>query len=135
MLVPIHTDIFYHDGRGPELQHVHWSHRGAVLRAIEYYNPDDTYDSLALKHVLFDACQVVQITPEEIIQYARVATHLAGSSAAMFDLGRSDWLASFSPLHLKACSHFRLMFYDELVDVICERITCVRGPFREPAGL
>src|SRR6266511_444229 len=111
MADPSHTEIFY-AGRGPELQRVCWGRRGAQLQAIEYFNADDIYDDASLKHVRFEGCQVVQITPEEVVQYEDLGPRLARSrSAAMFDLGKSDWLKSFSQYHLAACTHFRLLFY------------------------
>lgn len=134
MAEPIHTDLFYHDGRGPELQHTHWSTRGAQLQAIEYFNPDDVYDEASIKHVPFDGLQVVMITPEEVIDYGKLSSHLEQSRAAMFDLGKSEWLRSFSQRHLSSCHHFQVMFYDELFDIICERVTCHRGRFTSTSG-
>ena len=40
-------------------------------------------------------------------------------------LSSSEWLLGF-PKHLKRCSHYRIMFYDELPDVICEDISTDR---------
>jgi len=136
MVEPINQEMFYADGRGPELQQLHWGLRGVRLEAIEYYNPDDVYDEASLKHLRFEGFQVVMITPEEVIEYRELGPRLASSRpAAMFDLGRSEWLRSFSQLHLAACRHFQLMFYDDLFDVICERVTCHRGRYaREGAG-
>ena len=50
--------------------------------------------------------------------------------AALFDLGRSDWLRSFAPQHLARCRHYRLVFYDELFDVICEDVECRDGGYQ-----
>lgn len=131
--VAINVNAFYADGRGPELQR-RWRQDGSVLRAIEYFNPDDVYGDDTLKHVRFVGMQVVQITPEEVIDYAELGPRLSASRpAAMFDLGRSAWLRSFSQRHLASCRHFQLMFYDELFDVICEQVTSHSGPFREEA--
>jgi hypothetical protein len=128
---PINQDMFYADGRGPELQRVCWGLRGTQLRAIEYYNADDD-PARALKHVLFDGFQVVLIIPEEVVNYTELGPRMAAARpAAMFDLGHTDWLNSFSGRHLSSCRHFLLMFYDELFDVICEQVTCHRGPFFE----
>jgi len=136
MAEPILTDLFYADGRGPELQRLCWGIRGVQLQAIEYFNPDDVYDDASLKHVRFDGCQVVMITPEEVIEYRELGPRLARMRpAAMFDLGKSDWLRSFSQRHVSSCRHFQLMFYDELFDIICERVSCHRGGFaKESAG-
>jgi hypothetical protein len=134
MAKPIHIDLLYHDGRGPELQRTHWSTRGAQLQTIEYFNPDDVFDEASIKHVRFDGLQVVMITPEEVIDYGRLASHLEQSRAAMFDLGKTMWLQSFSQRHLSSCRHFQLMFYDQLFDIICERVPCHRGRFASVSG-
>jgi hypothetical protein len=42
--------------------------------------------------------------------------------AAAVCLGRSPWLRSFNPHHLVICQHYRNMFYDEFLDMICERV-------------
>jgi hypothetical protein len=127
----INVNDFCSDGRGPVLRRVCWGFDGTVLRAIEYLNADDFGDE-SLRHVRFAGMQVVQITPEEVIDYTELGPRLARSRpAAMFELGRSPWLESFSQRHLSQCRHFQLMFYDELIDVICEGVTCHTGPFRE----
>ena len=125
------------DGRGPELQAVHWCVRGTLISAIDYYNPADVYDAANLKHVFFRAPQVVMITPEEVIGRSQTAHGLIRDCppASMFDLGQTEWLNSFSPRHLAACSHFQLLFYEELFDVICEGTECRPGGFpAEEAG-
>ena len=128
----INVNDFYSDGRGPVLRRVCWRPDGTVLRAIEYFNADDVFGDESLRHVRFVGMQVVQITPEEVIDYSALGSRLANCRpAAMFDLGRSPWLKSFSQRHLAKCRHFQLMFYDELFDVICESVTCNTGPFLE----
>jgi hypothetical protein len=127
---PIHTTAFYHDGRGPTLQKVHWDAGGTILRAIDYVNPND--EGVALKHVAFLKPQVAMVTPEEVIDYGRVGSDLSRHKpAAMFDLGRSDWLRSFAPRHLERCRHFQLFFYDELFEVLAEGVNCRVGAFVE----
>ena len=70
------------------------------------------------------------ITAEEVIHPGTIGDLLVRfRPAAAFDRGRDAWLASFSPRHLDLCSHFQLMFYDELFDVICERLDFVSGGF------
>ena len=70
-------------------------------------------------------------TPEEVIPYgsSRVADFGAHRPAAAFDLGHSEWLLSFSPQHLSRCHHFQLLFYDELLDVICEGLDFRSGAY------
>jgi hypothetical protein len=133
-LTPINVDSFYHDGRGPELHRVHWRYDGRVLAAADYSNHDDFGES-GLRHIKFARVQVIQVTPEEVVNYGALGSALAEHRpAAMFDLGDSPWLRSFSPRHLSRCRHFQLMFYDQLFDVICEGLTCHLGAFPYDAG-
>jgi len=128
----LHAAAFVHDGRGPELRRVHWGEMGTVPLAIDYFNPGDTYDEAHLKHVRFLAPQVVMITPEEVIGPEAIGDLvLRHPGAAMFDRGRSPWLASCSQKHLGKCRHFQLLFYDELIDVIAEGVEVRQGGFRE----
>jgi hypothetical protein len=125
---PIHVAEFWHEGRGPELRRVLWNSSGTSIRAIEYVNPDWTSADMAVRHVIFQAPQVVQITPEEVIGADQLGTRYADHRpAAMFDLGRSTWLESFASGHLARCRHIQMLFYDELIDVICEGADCGVG--------
>jgi hypothetical protein len=64
-----------------------------------------------------------------VIDYARVGSDLTRHRpAAMFDLGRSEWLRSCAPQHLERCRHYQL-FYDELFDVIAEGLECRASAF------
>jgi hypothetical protein len=122
---PIWVEKFFHDGRGPELQAVHWGRKGTGLRALDYFNPDDAHDDGTLRRVIIHKPQVVMITPEEVINYGPATEALVKHRpAAMFDLGTSDWLETFSPRHLGACRHYQLFFYDQLFDVIAEGVEC-----------
>lgn len=128
LATPINVREFHHDGRGPELLRVHWSASGRVLAAIDYRNPDDSAGSH--RHVEFVAPQVIQITPEEVINYLTASDGYSKyRPAAMLDLGRSAWLDSFNPQHLQRCRHFQLMFYDELIDIVCENVKCIEGRY------
>lgn len=136
IIQPGGVECFYHEGRGPVLQRICWGSRGArALRAIEYFCPDDVYDEAHLRHVHFVRPQAFMFTPEEVIPYgsSRVADGSNHRPAAAFDLGRSEWLLSFSQRHLSRCRHFQLLFYDELLDVICEGLEFGSGPYFEPA--
>jgi hypothetical protein len=42
--------------------------------------------------------------------------------AAIYETQDSEWIKSFSPVHLEKSKHFQIMFYDEIYDVICENI-------------
>jgi len=133
-VTPLHVDRFVRDGRGPELQFIHWSPNGSAILAIDYFNPDDVYKPPSLKHVVFTRAQVVMITPEEVIDYSAQDPEMSNHrTAGIFDLGRTPWLRSFAPYHLERCHHFRLFFYDELVDVVAESVDCRLGGFN-PAG-
>jgi hypothetical protein len=116
----IAADKFYLDGRGPELRRALWDERGTTLLAVEYDDTDGT-----LRHVRFRAPQVVMFTPEEVVG--------AGDHGGALDLGRSAWFQSFSQQHLERCSHFQLLFYDELLDVICESLEFADGAFTPTA--
>jgi hypothetical protein len=126
---PIHVDAFLHDGRGPEIQRVHWSELGSTLLAIDYYNPADPYDAAHLRHVRFLKPQVVMVTPEEVIGDGLGDLPAQHRGAAMFDRGQSTWLRSFQQRHLGKCRHYQLLFYDELFDVIAEGIEVMPGGF------
>src|SRR5262245_47529696 len=121
-MTPIYRDEFFHDGRGPAIQSVHWGFNGTILQAIDYLNPTASELS-AVKHVLILKPQVVMITPEEVINYSQHGKGLSvHKPAAMFDLGRTDWLQSFAPRHLDRYRHFQMFFYDELFDIIVEDV-------------
>jgi len=102
----VQRESFYSDGRGPELVALHWGHNGCVLEAADFLLPDAANRD-DLGHVQFLRPQVVMVTPEEVIDYTRARPYLATNRpAAMFDLGKSDWLKSFAQLHLDKCNHY-----------------------------
>jgi hypothetical protein len=135
MVQPLFPRQFYHDGRGPTLVRMHWGADGQVLEAIDFALPDAVGGPAGVQHVRFTGLQVVAITPEEVIDYARTP-HLSESPgrAALFDLGRSAWMATFNPRHLTRCRHFQLFFYDELVDVIAEGVSLHAGGYTADKG-
>jgi hypothetical protein len=117
----VSPDKFCFDGRGPSLVRAVWDpDYGTRLLAIEYLNPGDSERDL--KHVRFFGVQVVMFTPEEVIGLAQMLDSVRESHAAALDYGRSDWLRSFDQQHLAKCRHYKLLFYDDLLDVICERV-------------
>jgi hypothetical protein len=128
MAKPIYVEFFYSDGRGPELARFCWSHRNNLLEAAEFM-PSDAESSEDLRRVRFLRPQVVMVTPEEIINYAKLNYIAQYRPAAMFDLGKSDWLKSFSQQHLGKCSRYQFLFYDELLDVIAEGVEFGKGKF------
>ncbi len=127
---PILKESFYHDGRGPELQKAHYSLNGKLIKAIDYFNPDDEYSPENLKHLLFVKTQVFMFTPEEVYNYETTNINWGQhNGAAMICLGKSEWLKSFAPQHLTTCSHYQVMFYDEFLDIICETVEAKLGSY------
>ena len=124
-------DDFFHDGRGPELKAAHYSPPGSKLLAVDYVNPplrDAPYGDL--RHVEFFNAQVFMFTPEEVENYDNSPTPWAATNnGAAISLGRSSWLRSFAPGHLERCEHYRFMFYDEFLDIICEEARAKPGGY------
>jgi hypothetical protein len=124
--VPILADKFYCDGRGPELIKVHWAYSGHTLRAIEFVNPNET----DTKHLFFVGVQVAMFTPEEVINYENLnQLWQISRPAGILCLGKSAWLKSYNQRHLERCAHYQVMFYDDLLDVICESIEIREGSY------
>jgi hypothetical protein len=121
-------DWIWAEGRGPELQRVHYDR--TQLIALEYFNPDWSSET-DVRHLLFHRAQVSMFTPEEVHSYLRdeIKWGPAIDQAAIVNLGKSDWLLGFAPRHLDRCRHYRIMFYDEFLDVICEDISAGQGPY------
>jgi len=69
-------------------------------------------------------------TPEEVIGAGQMLDSERERHAAAMDYGKSDWLQSFDQQHLSHCRYYKLLFYDEMLDVICERIEFSDGPYR-----
>ena len=95
------------------------------LKAIDYVNPDG-----AAWHLCFVQSQVFMFTPEEVENYATTSVNWADTgNGAIVALGRSSWLESFNPYHLTECKHFRVMLYDQFLDVICHDIVPHQGRY------
>ena len=123
----LHIDVCKQDGRGPELQQVHYDKRGVRPVAIDYADLDGD----EVRHILLREAQVFRFTPEEVDSDILIRWSET-KGAAIVCLGRSSWPMSFNPHHLNQCQHFRIMFYDEFLDVICQSIDVQSGPYREP---
>jgi hypothetical protein len=122
----IHSEHFFHDGRGPTLESVHFWPESYSLAAIDFVLPDDS----PIKHLVFARPQVFIFTPEEVANYSTSPVPWSKiDHAALVSLGKSDWLNSFAPTHLGNCEHFRAMFYDEYLDIICEDILVGEGRY------
>jgi hypothetical protein len=110
---------FYHDCRGPELQNVVWGLKGSSLLGFEYFNPDDEYTKINLKHLSLTGVEAYSMSSDELHGDIKA---ISGSKAAIFEVKNSSWVASLNQAHVSGCKHFQIMFYDEIFDVICTEI-------------
>jgi hypothetical protein len=124
-MIVLHAKDFFHDGRGPELFKVHLASGSAHLLAIDFRSPD----SNATKHLKFMGAQAFMFTPDEVVAYPAPVDWGRTERGALISLGQSDWLKSFSPVHLNGCAHIQAMFYDVLLDVICKDVAVGLGGF------
>lgn len=126
----VSPDRFSFDGRGPEITHAHWELAGQSLVAIDYTNRGGNGSIAGSFHVTLMRFQVVMITPEEVIGGSQLPDNAAElRPAALYDLGKSEWMKSFFQHHLTKCRHYKLLFYDELFDIICEGVEVHRGSY------
>jgi hypothetical protein len=124
----VHSESFYHDGRGPSLIKVHLAPNSAHLLAIDFALPDAK--SGEHQHLRFIKAQAYQFTPEEVENYSNSLVDWGSTNkGALVSVGKSAWLKGFSQQHLANCEHYRVMFYDEILDVICEQIVVDLGSF------
>lgn len=121
---PILESVFYHDGRGPELQKVIWGHNGIVLIGFEYFNPDDEHIEGNLKHIKLVGLEAFSMASEEV--HGNILA-TGENRASIFEVKGSKWLTSFNQAHLSECKHYQIMFYDEIYDVICKEIKSGTG--------
>jgi hypothetical protein len=100
------------------------------LIALDYLNPDHASET-EVRHLKIHGGQVFQYTPEEVYRRSgdSVSWGPAINQAAAVNLGRSEWLLSFAQRHLGNCRHYRIMFYDEWLDIVCENITAAMGAY------
>ncbi len=125
---PVLVEQFYGEGRGPELIKIHWAYSGQRLQAIDFITANETLP----KHLLFSGVQVVMKTPEEVINYQNMSDGwVTFRPACILSFGKSAWLQSFAQPHLEKCSHFQILFYDALFDIICEDIQVREGIYPE----
>ncbi len=115
---------FYHDGRGPELQRTVWGRNGVILKGFEYYNPDDLYEKENLKYIELVGIEAYSMASEEV--HGNILA-TGKSKASIFKIVNSSWLKQFNQRHLEKCSHYQIMFYDEIYDVICKEIKAGSG--------
>lgn len=115
----------WRDGRGPVLLQVHYGLTGTGLKAIDFVDVGEK-----IGHALFSRSQVFMFTPEEVENTTKSSPDFVNvDGVAVSFLGRSPWLISFNQHHLAKCEHFRVMFYDYYLDVICEKVFFHEGRF------
>jgi hypothetical protein len=126
----VHPKTFFHDGRGPTLVQVHLSSKSSHLEAIDFKVPDSEDSPAPVQHLKFVHAQTFMFTPEEVESYETTQVDWGATGmGAMVSLGKSAWLKSFSPRHLEKCEHYKVMFYDEFLDVICEQVLLEDGAY------
>jgi hypothetical protein len=79
--------------------------------------------------VIFDGLQVIQVVPEEVHSYWFLSEDESHARTGVWEVLDSEWLASFSQLHLAGHKHFVIEFYDDLVEVIARDLIFGRGEF------
>lgn len=115
---------FHHNGRGPELQRVVWAFDGKILQGFEYYNPEDTYEEESIKHLVLVGVEAYSMAVEEVHNNILATRE---SKASAFRIESSPWLKQYNPAHIEECSHYQIIFYDEIYDVICKEIKAGKG--------
>jgi len=115
---------FHNDGRGPELQRVIWAFDGKILQGFDYYNPEDTYEEESIKHLELVGVEAYSMAVEEV--HGNILS-TGESKASIFRIEGSPWLKQYNPAHLDECSHYQIIFYDEIYDVICKEIKAGNG--------
>ena len=129
---PIFIDQFYHEGRGPELIKVHYGYDSKVIVGADYFLANKPKAQENIRHFKLFKSQVFMFTPEEVENYASEFNPWEGESKfALVNFGKSSWLKGFAPNHLTKCNHYRFMFYDEFLDVICEGVEIGFGSYVE----
>jgi hypothetical protein len=118
---------FHHDGRGPELQRVIWAFDGKILLGFDYYNPEDTYEEKSIKHLELVGVEAYSMAVKEVHNNILASRE---SKASVFRINNSHWLKQYNAAYLEGCSHYRIIFYDEIYDVICKSIKTGNGRLR-----
>jgi hypothetical protein len=115
---------FHHDGKGPGLERVIWSHGGVILKGFEYLNPEDADNEENIKHLKLTGVEAFSMTTEEVHGNVLLTED---SVAAIYKIDDSPWLKQFDPTHLANCSHYQIIFHSEIYDVICHEIKMGTG--------
>jgi hypothetical protein len=153
-VVPVTTDHFAWDGRGPVLSRwlyhsdelfpgTFWDHAADGICGAEFGIPPDVpptdgtsivivpREANSTAWVIFHGLQVSQFVPDEVHtgwQFGFLAED--APRTGVWEVLESEWLKSFSPRHLQHHRHFVLVFYDDVVEVIARELIFGRGEFR-----
>lgn len=114
----------YHNGRGPIIEKTYYNETGTIIKAVDFINPSPNSKT---KHLIFINPQVFMFTPEEVYNYN--IDYSKTNHGVIINLGKSKWFNNFNPYHLQACNHYQILFYDEILDIICENIFLKKGKF------
>lgn len=126
---PVKTDYFFDDGRGPILKHWLYDTDFVLPNSPEKATRPNIILGADYGHwVVFHRMQVIQIVPEEVYGY-KYLDHTQEKGNGAWLVEDSNWLKSFHPRHLANAKHFILIFYDEIVEVICNDLIFGEGPF------
>lgn len=90
---------FHHDGKGPVLERVIWSHGGVILKGFEYLNPEDADNEDNIKHLKLIGVEAFSMTTEEVHGNVLMTED---SVAALFKIEDSLWMNQFDPAHRKS---------------------------------
>lgn len=131
---PISTPHFGYDGRGPSL--MRWIHdRERVLPGTDKGRKKLPGHITGAEHtegwVVFQGLQVLQTVPEEVHSDWFFELLPSGTKhTGVYEVIGSAWKASFNQQHLADQRHFILVFYDDLVEVLCSSLVFGSGTFQ-----
>ena len=152
--IPIQTDSFAFDGRGPSL--IRWLYYSDLMFAGTCWpdTPDDIHgaeygippmsvsvplpsptvavvDPIQCERawVVFHGLQAIQLVSEEVHSYWHAAEYERGTRTGAWEVFDSVWLSNFNSRHITNHKHFLLEFYDEIVEIIARDLIFGRGEF------
>lgn len=120
--VRILADPFVGEGRGPELHKVVWSEDGRTLVGFEYVNDVDS----AIRHIKLQGVQAFAMASEEV-HSRTLAFQVQNMAFGLYEIVDSAWKTEFRQWHLDDTTHYMIMFYDEVFDVLCKNIAPGEG--------
>jgi hypothetical protein len=72
--------------------------------------------------ISFENLQAYMVTPEEEYDYRSISALLSKDNRAILNMGKSDWYKSFTNRHSLNANHYKIIFYDQIIDVICNDV-------------